>query len=254
MNATKDISIKVLCGAKKRIVDPRDYLFEDLVKKKAMKPLPVRASTKDGFPKVYCQHYGDCTANAALAADDFYYHAPKGGKRVPSTVFTYYNCKADDKDLKEDDGSTVELALKEVRKRGACNSKVWPNDMPWNEKPSAEAYENGLKGHEITTFHRIKNFVYLKRAIADGYPVPGCVQWAFKSIDENFVLNNPTKEDLKTIDLWHAVVFVGYDDELKLIEIRNSWGEDWGDDGYGFITYAAAEKVIDYSDTYAVVK
>lgn len=254
IDATKEIDIRILCGAKKRPIDPRDYLFEDLIKKSTLKPIPLKASTKEGFPAVYCQHYGDCTANAALAADDYYYHAPKKGTWVPSTVFTYYNSKADDHDLKEDDGSTVETALKEVRKRGACNSKVWPNTMPWNEKPSPEAYENGLKGKEITTFHRIKNFQELKRAIANGYPVPGVIQWAFQRYDENFILNNPTKADLKTYDSWHAIVFVSYDDEKQLIEIRNSWGDGWCNNGYGYITYKSFAKVIDYYDTYAVVK
>lgn len=253
MDATKMISIDKLCGAKRRTIDPRDYLYEDA--KPIMPKLPAAASTKDGFPKVYCQHYGDCTANAALAADDFYYHAPKKGTWIPSTVFTYYNCKEKNKDLKADDGSCVEFALKDIRRHGACSAKVWPNDKPWNEKPSKEAYDNGLKGREITNFYRIKNFQQLKQAIAEGYPCPGCIEWAFDYYDDDFVLNNPTKADIKKYaDRWHAVVFVGYDDKTRLVEIRNSWGEDWCNDGYGYITYETFLKIVDWSDTYAVIK
>lgn len=35
----------------------------------------------------------------------------------------------------------------------------------------------------------------------------------------------------------HAVTIVGYDDKLKTILIRNSWGASWGNQGYASIPY-----------------
>jgi len=35
----------------------------------------------------------------------------------------------------------------------------------------------------------------------------------------------------------HAVMAVGYDDNKKLIMIRNSWGTSWGRSGYGYLPY-----------------
>ena len=37
-----------------------------------------------------------------------------------------------------------------------------------------------------------------------------------------------------TINLTHAVVAVGYGDGYWLV--KNSWGTDWGQDGYGYMT------------------
>ena len=36
----------------------------------------------------------------------------------------------------------------------------------------------------------------------------------------------------------HAMLIVGYDDEKQAFKVRNSWSEDWGDNGYVWISYA----------------
>ncbi|CAF5109239.1 unnamed protein product, partial [Rotaria sp. Silwood1] len=35
----------------------------------------------------------------------------------------------------------------------------------------------------------------------------------------------------------HAMLAVGYNDDLKKFIVRNSWGEDWGAKGYCYIPY-----------------
>ncbi|HUU82534.1 MAG TPA: FG-GAP-like repeat-containing protein [Phycisphaerae bacterium] len=37
--------------------------------------------------------------------------------------------------------------------------------------------------------------------------------------------------------MYHAVLVVGYDDERAAFKIMNSWGTDWGDRGFGWISY-----------------
>ena len=47
-----------------------------------------------------------------------------------------------------------------------------------------------------------------------------------------FIVTTPNGEDNG-----HAVVLIGYDDERKIWIIKNSWGINWGENGYGYIPY-----------------
>lgn len=51
----------------------------------------------------------------------------------------------------------------------------------------------------------------------------------------------------------HAVVLTGYDDEKQAFRLLNSWGSNWGNNGYIWATYRKIEKVIT-SDTYILEK
>lgn len=216
--------------------------------------LPRVFSLKELFPPVYTQVWGSCTANAVCACDHYYYHHNTDWK--PSCTFNYYlsRRKSGYKNSKKDEGSCVEFALDVCRKYGVCNSKVWANEEPFYKRPSKEAFENGLYGKEITTYYQVKNLSQIKKAIYNGYPVVIAVAWVFKDYDENFVMNTPTKKEIDKCTSGHAIVVVGYDDDKKLFEIRNSWSDKWANKGYAFISYDVMKKVIWFEDSYAVVK
>ena len=244
-----------LMGCKKKekqTITSRLTTLRPAKRKAGFKPLPKSFSLKDKFPAVYYQHYGNCTSNAVLGCDDMIYHG--NGIWIPSTTFTYYLQKCHEKPM-EDDGSSVEEALKKVKKYGACNSKYWPNDAPWNERPSEQAFADGLKGKEIKKWYILKSLKQMKQALVSGYPVAGAIAWCFKNYDpETFIMNSPTDREIKKADSGHAIVFVGYDDEKKLVEFRNSWSEQWGNNGYAYLTYETFKRVIWWDDTYAVIK
>lgn len=218
--------------------------------------LPGYIDLTDDFPAVYRQTCGSCTSNAVLACDAYYWHRGKPNWD-PSTVFTYYNQRKMDHELKDpDNGSTVECALNAVRKFGACSSKVWPNSKPYYEKPSPEAYANGLKGHELTTYHAVKTLLQIRKALALGYPVAMAIAFSYDwfHLNENYILDGVTKKEADACDFGHAMVIVGYDDTKRLFKIRNSWGPNWGDNGYFYITYDCMKNVIWWDDSYAVIK
>lgn len=249
----------ILLGAvRKAAPNPTNWQFAERKENKAAtkESIPVAADLKWIFPPCYNQIYGNCTSNAVLAIDDYYYHHTASW--VPSTVFTYWCQRKLDGALKDpDDGSSVESALDAVRKFGACNSKVWPNDKPYNKKPSAEAFADGLKGHEVTKYYNVKSLLQIKKALSNGYPVAASFTWPFNGMTPSYILTTTkTDKQIKNCMKGHAVVIVGYDDTRLggTFEIRNSWGPNWANHGYCYMTYDMAKKCIWFDDAYAVIK
>lgn len=249
-------------GVFRKPKDENNWQYSDHKTCKATveKALPAKKSIKNKMPKIiYKQPCGNCTSNAVLAADAYYYHDPNGVWR-PSTIFTYYNQRVmDGQSVKVDCGSCVQTALDAVRKYGACNAHVWPNNKPFSRKPSKAAYKDGLKGHEVTKYYEVLTPLQIKKALNSGYPVVAAVGWVFNCIDANtWVLSvmgkEPTKQEAEECHSGHAIVFVGYDDEKQLFEFRNSWGEQWGNHGYGYLTYESVKNCVWFEDSYAVIK
>lgn len=44
----------------------------------------------------------------------------------------------------------------------------------------------------------------------------------------------------------HAMAIVGYDDSIRAFRIVNSWGTDWGEEGFGWIDYNLASRSINW--------
>lgn len=248
---------KLINGVKKKPhANPTNWQFASIkaCSSQSVLTLPMKANLKSKFPPVYDQIYGNCTSNAVLGCDAYYYHSTSK-TWIPSTTFTYYNQRKMDKaGFDEDDGSYVETGLDAVRKYGVCNSKIWANNQPFDKKPSKAAYEDGLKGHEVTKYYNVTSLTQLKKALASGYPIAASMTWAFSSLDGKYLLNDPSSKEIKKCELGHAIVIVGYDDTTKTVEIRNSWGSNWGNNGYAYISYTTLKKIIWWDDTYAVVK
>ena len=49
----------------------------------------------------------------------------------------------------------------------------------------------------------------------------------------------------------HALLIIGYDDERQAFRVMNSWGADWSDHGYGWISYSSA--ISEIEEAYVLV-
>ena len=89
-------------------------------------------------------------------------------------------------------------------------------------------------------YSRVKQDLYhLKSCLDEGLPfVFGfAVYESFETeeVAKTGVMIMPTEKD--NILGGHAVMAVGYDNDKEVFIVRNSWGVNWGDQGYFYMPY-----------------
>jgi hypothetical protein len=134
---------------------------------------------------------------------------------------------------------------------GICRSDLMPyldKSQPL-ERPSARALADARTRSGRWHVHWIRRWDVnrhltdaelsaIKHAIAHHHPVACGMRWP-KSMKGSQILGVPGKDQV--VD-GHSVALVGYDDSPKpgggVFRFRNSDGPNWGDRGYGLVSYA----------------
>lgn len=220
--------------------DHRDFLYA--APRALMRKLPPKVDLRKSCPPVYNQgNLGSCTANAIGGAFEFgLVKQNKKADFMPSRLFIYYNERVMEHTVEFDSGAAIRDGIKSVNKQGVCPESMLPYDIRrFTEKPGPSCYREALK-HQVLSYHSVERSLQLfKGCLAEGYPfVFGFTVYdAFESdaVAKTGKLNLPGQDE-KVIG-GHAVLAVGYDDRSGRFIVRNSWGNDWGLEGYFTMPY-----------------
>ncbi len=227
-------------GWKPDIPDHRDkVMFFD---QEVIKSTPDSVDLRDRCPPVYNQQsLGSCTGNAIAAAyqfDELKQNNADGF--MPSRLFIYYNERKAEGTIGSDHGASIRDGIKCINKTGVCHEDLWPYDITkFAVEPTANCYDDA-KLHKSLKYHRIRqSSLHLKAALNAGYPIVFGIS-VYESMEspevaKTGVIPMPTEND-KLLG-GHCILLVGYDNIKKQWIFRNSWGEEWGDKGYGYLPY-----------------
>jgi len=182
---------------------------------------------------------GSCTANALVGNLEFLERKADHAVTDLSRLFIYYNERAMEGTIHDNAGAAIRDGVKSLVKQGVCTEKKWPYKIArFTAKPSSACYKEA-SNRQVTSYHRILTLQQMKQCLAEGYPfVFGfSVYEGFESaaVAKTGKLNLP-KPSEKNLG-GHAVCAVGYQDATKRFLIRNSWGADWGINGYFTMPY-----------------
>jgi len=130
--------------------------------------------------------------------------------------------------------------MKSINKQGICDEKYFPYIIStYKNKPTEEAVKDGLY-HKSIRYSRVnRNLPDLKNALSKGHPIVfgflifqnfQSSEWISKT---PAIMPMPNGQNLGG----HAVLAVGYDDDIECFIIRNSWGSRWANKGYFMIPY-----------------
>lgn len=227
-------------GWRPDLPDQRDLVYA--APHAVVKKLPAKVDLRKLCPPVYDQgELGSCTANAIGAAFEFgLMKQNKASDFTPSRLFIYYNERVMEHTVKIDNGAEIRDGIKSVNKEGVCPEKMLPYDITkFAVKPGTACYKEALK-HQALSYQRVtRKIEQMKGCLADGFPfVFGFTVYdSFESdaVAKTGILNMPKKKE--GVAGGHAVVAVGYNDTSKRFIVRNSWGTDWGLEGYFTMPY-----------------
>jgi C1A family cysteine protease len=227
-------------GWKPDLPDQRDFKF------KAPQPvvtnLPPSVDLRNespGLPPVYSQgDMNSCSANAIAGAIQFELMKQGGPQLMPSRLFIYYNERVIENTVNSDSGAYLRDGLKSVSQQGVCNESEWPYVISeFDQKPYQSCYTDAQR-EVVSTYYSINQELdQMKACLADGYPfVFGFgVYKSFDQVGSDGIVPIPGPNEIMVDG--HAVMAVGYDDQNSWFIIRNSWGDTWGDAGYGKMPY-----------------
>lgn len=184
-------------------------------------------------------HLGSCTGQAVVGAYELMLNKQDPSKFVDlSRLFVYYNARMIEDATKEDVGAYVRDAIKSVQQYGVCKEELWPYLIEdFAVPPSIKCYEDA-KNRTIKNYYRISTLEDTLDALNKEYPVVFSMR-VYESFDDLYDSGHTIKMPGKNESPIgaHAMCFVGYDLNRKLFLVRNSFGKDWGLNGYCYMPF-----------------
>jgi hypothetical protein len=152
-----------------------------------------------------------------------------------SPAFIYNNRR----DLNVDNGMDSKNAIDIVKNLGVAIDKLYTIDM-LNKKIDSTIYDNAIN-YKILNYNYITTLDTLKYALFNNGPVIAILPvfqatGIFWRKPENYNNNNFG---------YHCINFVGYDDTEQKLLMRNSWGTNWGINGYQWFPYSEFSTIVE---------
>lgn len=146
------------------------------------------------------------------------------------------------------DGSVVQDALDIISSQGIVDWTV----MPYNENECSTQPDDLAK--TLASPNKIDNYLYLdedlvleqtKAHLLKNQPVVIAIKidrsyFGARDQDGMYIYRK-----YKSDDGGHAMLVVGYSDEMQAFKVVNSWGKNWGNEGFVWIDYKAWEQAGD---------
>jgi C1A family cysteine protease len=198
---------------------------------------------------------GSCTANAGVGLIEYFQRRAFDAYLDGSRLFLY-KVTRDLMGATGDTGAYLRDTMKAMVLAGVPPERYWPyNIASFDEEPSAFLY-SFASNYKAIVYYRLdpagistsKVLSNIRENLAAGLPsmFGFTVYSTFPGVGAGSG-DIPFPQPGDTVLGGHAVDAVGYDDARNIggykgaLLIRNSWGTDWGEAGYGWLPYAYVE-------------
>ena len=229
--------------------------------KKRTRSKRVTLSTKEDL-RQWCSpvedqgELGSCTAHAGISLYE-YYERRAFGKYIDGSRLFLYKATRNLLGWTGDDGGYLRTTMAAMALFGVVPEKYWPYvEHKFNDEPGAFLYSYA-QNYQALLYYRLDGIGVTKQALLEkikdhlrkGLPmIFGFTCYSSINLADDGKIPFPDKDE--NVEGGHAVMAVGFDDNLKIINpgnkditttgailIKNSWSTDWGEKGFGWIPY-----------------
>ncbi len=236
---------------------------------------PVSADLREWCSPVEDQgRLGSCTAQAGAGVIE-YYERKSFSRHIDTSRLFLYKVTRNLMKMKGDTGAYLRSTIGAMVLFGVPPEEYWPYTDELNrfdDEPPAFCYSFAQNYKTLKYFRhdppsatpgeiltRVKTYLSAGHPAMFGFTV-------YSSIEQASGTGRiPFPSSLDKIEGGHAVVAAGYDDTMKIKNryggeetegaflIRNSWGQAWGEAGYGWLPYDYLRKGL-AEDFWSVLK
>lgn len=210
---------------------------------------------------------GACTAHAGVGMLEYFERRTQGKYLNASRLFLYKVTRQLE-GVSGDQGASLRDTMKAMVLFGVPPERYWPYEVArFDEEPSAFCY-SFAQNYQALKYYRLDPpglsgealLTALRRNLAAGFATMFgfAVYSSMPAVgDGKSDIPLPGKGD--SLLGGHAVLAVGYDDKRQIggekgaLLIRNSWGKEWGDAGYGWLPYGYLQRGLS-GDFWSMVK
>ena len=225
--------------------------------KSALKFHPASVDLRNWCPPIEDQEsIGSCTANAGVGLLEYYQRRAFGDHLDASRLFLY-KVTRNLLNWTGDTGAYLRTTMKAMVLFGVPPERYWTYDINrYDEEPIAFCYAFALS-YKTIRYYRLdppgaspsQVLSTIQRFLTAGLPCMfGFTVYSSIPAIGAGTGDIPFPQAGDSVLGGHAIVAVGYNNAKKIgshkgaLLIRNSWGADWGEQGYGWLPYAYVEQ------------
>lgn len=195
------------------------------------------------MPPIWNQSdFKSCTAQAVCASLAYQFKAKRNVYFEPSRRFVYYMTRLDNSEVHKDEGASIRSACSAIVNYGTCYENAYPEITSLDMQPNFNNLYSAAR-YKANAYYKLTSFEDIMESLNKKIPVvfsTNMSRWG--NVGKDGIVKMALKWEQSPYKQGHAMLIVGYIPNFNIdgiktsvFIVRNSYGHDWGDDGYAYV-------------------